>query len=107
MLRELHLMAAEAIENYPACARMESDKREAAAKVVFDELQSWSREHMPMGATESVSKDKIRQGLEHVRRRVKNNEIACGIDPITVLTVVSALFSIVSKLVEWWNARGK
>lgn len=100
-------MASAEIASHKNCAGISDSDRELAAKVVFDELHSWATRNMPMGATAKVTNAKIEDGLRHVKRRVQAKEIACGIDPLTVLSVISALYSIISKLAEWWNGRGK
>lgn len=105
--KNIAAMASAEIASHAMCKNMAAKDRDAAAKVVFDELHLWATRNMPMGATAKVTNAKIEDGLRHVKRRVQAKEIACGIDPLTVLSVISALYSIISKLAEWWNGRGK
>jgi hypothetical protein len=73
---------------------------------VFEELHKWSEKNLAMGVGADVSEKQIRVGLKAVKRKFKNDPKAAqayGLDPLTVLTVLSALFNILGWLVRWWK----
>jgi hypothetical protein len=86
-------------------AEFQDPKEKETAKVVARELQAWARTKLPMGAGSAVTEKMIKMGLADVRFRLKQNPQAYGIDPVTLITVISALLSIASKLVNWWKGR--
>lgn len=79
-------------------------KEQAAAKVLADELQVWARDNLPMGCSARQAEKLIKRGLGETQIKLMSEPQKYGIDPVTILTVVSALLSIVSKLVQWWRS---
>jgi soluble lytic murein transglycosylase-like protein len=96
--------------NREGLLRATSDEdKQRAAYAIFDMLHEWSAENMPYGANAEISERYINKGLQAVR--VKANRMAreqpqeleqkYGVDPITILSVIGALFSIVGWLIRW------
>lgn len=60
-----------------------------------------------MGVSTEISDKFIRKGMKAVQQKFRNDPAACQaygfVDPVTILTVISALFSIVNWIVKWWN----
>lgn len=83
----------------------EDPEEQKTARVVARELQAWARTKLPMGAGADITEKAIKTGLADVRFRLRQNPKAYGVDPITVITVISALLSIVDKLVKWWKGQ--
>lgn len=83
------------------------DEKVMAARAAFQELHHWSTEHLPMGADAHLTQEALKVGLRQVQRRFTENKAEMqqkyGCDPLTVLTVISALFSIITNLVKWWR----
>lgn len=80
------------------------EQREAVTSAIFDAIHEWAATCLPMGASPAVSERFIRKGLHAAKLKVQHSPPA-GIDPMTVLTIVSVLFSIVGWIVEWWRGR--
>lgn len=102
-------MSTEEHADFAACcaSHFEADAEQKTAQVVARELQIWARAKLPMGAGAALSEKAIKSGLKDVEFRLKTNPQAYGIDPITLLTVISTLMSIVSQLAAWWKGRGQ
>lgn len=101
------MLMAKASDFAACCAsQFETPAEQETAKVVARELQAWARTKLPMGAGASMTEKAIKTGLADVRFRLSRDPQAYGIDPVTLITVISALMSIVSKLAQWWQSRG-
>ena len=91
--------AAIELENHGHCSRLSRPEKEKAIAAVFAEMNKWSAEHLPMGATAEVSEAAINRGLHAVSNKFRNDadlvQTYGFVDPVTLLTVISALFSIV------------
>ncbi len=87
------------LENHGHCSKLSRAEKENATAAVFIEMNKWSAEHLPMGASAEITEAAIKRGLQAVSNKFRNDpELvkAYGFaDPITLLTVISALFSIV------------
>jgi len=86
---------------------MSREDKEQATAAVFSEMNKWSAENLPMGASADVSEATINRGLHAVSNKFRNDPAlvqAYGfVDPVTILSVISALFSIVGWIVKWWK----
>jgi hypothetical protein len=85
-----------------------ADAKLKATAAVFAEMHLWSAEHLPMGASAEVSEQFINRGLKAVRSKFRSQPDLAqtyGIDPLTVFSVISALWSVVSWIVKWWQSR--
>lgn len=86
---------------------MPEDERIAATAAVFAELHTWSRDHLAMGASADDTEKQLNRGLKIVKQKFRSDPTLApkyGVfDPVTIFTVISALFSIVGWLVKWWN----
>lgn len=96
-----------ACENGGFLVGVSVSQKELAAQAVHDELHRWSASHMPFGAGAEVSERYIKMGLKSVREKFRTNpelHQAYGVfDPITILSVISALFSIIGWLRKWFS----
>jgi hypothetical protein len=79
-----------------------AEQRDAVVAAMFDEMHVWATNHLPMGAPAKVSEEFIRKGMKAAREKLQHHPPA-GIEPMTVLTVISALFSIVGWILKWWR----
>lgn len=97
-------LAVEELDRHGYLAGVSADEKERANAAVFAELHEWSKERLPIGSGSEVSEKFIRKGLKAVREKFRTDPTCCQkygfVDPVTILTVVSALFSIISWL--WW-----
>jgi hypothetical protein len=92
-------------------AGIPTDDKVKATAAVFAEMHAWSSEHLPMGASAEVSEKLVNKGLKAVRNKFRAQpelaEQKYGIDPLTVFSVISALWTVVSWIVNWWQSRDK
>ncbi len=97
--------AAIELENHGHCSKLDRSEKTKAIAAVFAEMNKWSAEHNPVGASAEVSREAINRGLHAVSSKFRNDPAlsqAYGfVDPITLLTVISALFSIVGWIRKW------
>jgi hypothetical protein len=85
------------------------DEKQRAAYAIFDLLHEWAASNMPYGANAEISERYIKKGLQAVRVKVirmdreqhQELEQKYGVDPITILSVIGALFSMVNWLIRW------
>lgn len=86
---------------------MSDDERTTATAAVFAELHLWARDNLAMGASADESEKQIARGLKTVKQKFRSDPALAqkyGIfDPVTIFTVISALFSIIGWIVKWWN----
>ena len=92
----LDTLYGEELQNIPKA------QREQVLSAVFGEMHDWAVNHNPVGAPSHVSERFIRKGLEAAKNKVQHNPPA-GIDPLTVLTIISILYRVVSWLVRWFQ----
>lgn len=82
-------------------------EKEKAAFAVFSELHQWSASRMPFGAGAEISERYVKMGLKSVREKFRTNpelHQAYGIfDPITIISLISSLFSIIGWLCRWFS----
>lgn len=83
---------------------VDSVKLAHANQVFFDQLYQWSAKHLPMGS-QAVTQKHLERGVRIVGLELRNNAQKYGIDPITAITLVSAVLSIIHHLIQWWNRR--
>lgn len=99
--------ATKELEDRRQCSKLSRAEKENALAAIFCEMNKWSAEHLPMGASAEVSEATINRGLHAVSNKFRNEpelSRAYGcVDPVTLLTVISALFSIVGWIVKWWK----
>lgn len=99
--------ATEELENRGHCSKLSRAEKENALAAIFCEMNKWSAAHLPMGATAEVSEAAINRGLHAVSNKFRNepklSESYGFADPVTLLTIISALFSIVGWIVKWWK----
>ncbi len=86
-----------------AVSQFSSEKERQAAAVISRELQNYARQKMPMGCGPDVAEKVIREGLADIKFKIKRNPQAYGVDPVTAVTVIAALVSIVYTLVKWFR----
>lgn len=102
-----------AAATHAVCARLDTthseelrdvspEQREKITQAVFDRMHEWTVNHLPMGAPAHISEEFLRKGLHAAQQQVKAAPPA-GCDPITVLTVISCLFSIIGWLKRWFS----
>lgn len=97
--------AAIELEGHGHCSRLSRTEKEKAISAVFTEMNKWSAEHLPMGASAEITDALINRGLHAVSNKFRNDpelSKAYGfVDPVTLLTVISALFSIAGWIRKW------
>lgn len=85
---------------------MSAEDQHRGAQLVFEELHLWASTHVPMGAAmdERSHETLIRTGINAVRNKLSKDPSraqAYGIDPISLITLISAMFSIVGWIRKW------
>jgi len=109
--RDPHIvaMASKACSHTPDVPNLTSDAKQIAAEIVFAELHALAIKK-PMGAAVSdhEHEQQIRRDLREVKEAIENDKEkqkqirqAYGIDPVTIFTLISGLFSIVRFIRQW------
>lgn len=109
--RDPHIvaMASKACSHTPDVPNLTSDAKQVAAEIVFAELHALAIKK-PMGASVSdhEHEQQIRRDLLEVKEAIENDSEkqkqirqAYGIDPLSVLMIISSLFSIIKFIRQW------
>lgn len=109
--RDPHIvaMASKACAHTSDVPGLTSDAKQIAAEIVFAELHAKAMT-MPMGAAVSQheQEQQLRRDLLEVKEAIENDSEkqkqirqAYGIDPLSVLMIISSLFSIVKFIRQW------
>lgn len=102
-------MASNACRHLSDVPGLTSDAKQVAAEIVFSELHALAIKR-PMGA--AVSDDEherqIRRDLREVKESIENDsekqkqiKQTYGIDPVSIIMILSSLFSIVKFIRQW------
>ena len=98
--------AAMLTENGRHMNQTQTDK-ERAASAVFDELNEFARDRLPMGCSAEVAETVIRKGLKAVRNKIQGQpevyEQRYGVPVFFILSMIPTLYTFIKWIVSLFS----